>query len=294
MLKLAAESEVQEHIEVTMDDDSAQAAPELPPTQGLRDRLHALERERQAAFSQMHRMVADLGSLKQGHDRWIREMERSQGDIMFRLALVAEYRAGGTPGKVLRMGVMAAMLASALGCDEAFCERLQFAAPLLDIGEIGLPDSLFTGAILNDIERELMRSHCRLGHALLIDSVSPEIALAATIALGHHERFNGGGYPNRLRGQDIPLACRIVAVIDSFDALTQKRPFRDAYSMAVAAEMVMAGSGTQFDPAVIEAFRRISEALLLVRWLLDEASPHPEGRRWLGKPAEPGLWKRFL
>lgn len=286
--------EPNEPIEVTIDDATTPVAPAMPESPGLHERLLALENERTAAFSQMHRMVADLGALKQGHDRWIREMERAQHDAMFRLALLAEYRAGGTSGKVLRMGVMSAMLGHALGCDEQFCERLQVAAPLLDIGEIGLPDSLFSGAVLNEIERELMRSHCRLGHALLADSPSPEIRLAATIALGHHERFNGGGYPGRLSGQDIPLACRIVAVIDSFDALTQRRSFREAYSMATAAEMVMAGSGAQFDPTVIEAFRRISEALLLVRWLLDEASPHPEGKRWLGKAPEPGLWKRFL
>jgi response regulator RpfG family c-di-GMP phosphodiesterase len=287
-------TDTEERIEVTLDDATALAAPALPQTPGLQERLRALESERQAAFSQMHRMAADLGALKQGRDRWRQEMAQVQGDALFRLALIAEYRAGGTSGKVLRMGVMSAMLAHAMACDEEFCERLQMAAPLLDIGEIGLPDSLFASAALSDIERELMRSHCRLGHALLADSASPEINLAATIALGHHEHFNGSGYPGRLSGQGIPLACRIVAVIDCFDALTQNRPFRDAHTLANAAEMVMAGSGVQFDPAVIEAFRRISEALLLVRWLLDEASPHPEGRRWLGRAPEPGLWRRFL
>lgn len=287
-------SDTEEPIEVILDDATAQTAPPLPPTPGLQERLRTLERERQAAFSQMHRMAADLGVLKQGQDRWQREMDLMQGDALFRLALVAEYRAGGTSGKVLRMGVMSAMLAHAMACDEAFCDRLQMAAPLLDIGEIGLPDSLFASTVLSDVERDLMRSHCRLGHALLADSASPAIVLAASIALGHHERFDGGGYPGRLSGHDIPLACRIVAVIDCFDALTQHRPFRDAYTLANAAEIVMAGSGRQFDPGVIDAFRRINEPLLLARCLLDEASPQPDGRRWLGRPPEPGLWRRFL
>lgn len=282
-----------ECLEVTLGDETVAAAPLPTPAPGLQERLRALESERQAAYSQMHRVVADLGTLKRGHERRGRELARAQTDALFRLALLAEYRAGGTSGKVLRMGVMSALLAHAMGCDDALCERLQVAAPLLDIGEIGLPDSLFAEAILSDAQRELMYSHCRLGHALLADAQSPEINLAATIALGHHERFNGGGYPNRLAGDDIPLACRIVAVIDCFDALTLNRPFRDAYPMVAAAERVMAGSGTQFDPQVIAAFRQINESLFLARWVLDEASPHPEGGQWLGKPPEAGLWQRF-
>ncbi len=282
-----------EYIEVTLGDETAAAAPALLQLPGLQERLRALESERTAAYNQMHRVVADLGALKQGHERWVRELGRAQADALFRLALLAEYRAGGTSGKVLRMGVMSALLAHAMGCDEAFCERLQVAAPLLDIGEIGLPDHLFADPALSEEGRQQMRSHCRLGEALLAEAQSPEIALAAMIARGHHERFNGAGYPDRLAGEDIPLACRIVAVIDCFDALTLKRPFREAYPIVSAAEMVMAGSGTEFDPAVIAAFRQSIEALFLVRWVLDETSPHPEGRCWLGKPPEAGLWKRF-
>ena len=126
---------------------------------------------------------------------------------------------------------------------------------------VAWPQSSLADPALSEEGRERMRSHCRLGEALLADAQSPEIALAATIARGHHERFNGAGYPDRLAGEDIPLACRIVAVIDCFDALTLKRPFREAYPIVTAAEMVMAGSGTEFDPAVIAAFRQSIEAL---------------------------------
>lgn len=280
--------------EVVLDEETVASLPPLPAAPGLMERMRTLEVERRAAYGQMHRMVADIGALKSGQARWARESERVQSDAMYRLALLAEFRSGGGSGKVLRIGVMSALLANALGCEEHFCDRLQVAAPLHDVGEIALPDSLFSAPVLSDMERELMRGHCRVGASLLADSLSPEIGLAAEIALAHHERYNGSGYPNRLAGADIPLAARIVAVVDCFDALTMQRPFRAAHSAATAAEMVMAGSGVQFDPAVIEVFRRISEALLLVRWVLDDKNLRPEGMKWLGKPPEPGFWKRFF
>lgn len=279
---------------VVMDDASLPKVPATPAAPDVMDRLRSLENERRAAFHQMHRMVADIGVLRSGQDRWAREVELVQSDAMYRLALLAEYRSGGSSGTVLRMGVMSALVADALGCDEHYCERLQAAAPLHDVGEIALPDSLFGKLELNEMERELMRSHCRTGHALLAESRSPEIQMAAEIALTHHERFNGSGYPSRLVGDDIPLASRIVSVVDSFEALTSRRPYRPAHAPGGAAEMIMAGSGALYDPRIIEVFRQVSEALLAVRWVLDEKNLHPEGMQWLGRAPEPGFWKRFL
>lgn len=279
---------------VFIDQASIEAVPPLPSAPGVMERLSLLENERRAAYSQMHRMVADIGTLKSGRDRWIREREMLQSDAMYRLALLAEYRSGGNSAKVLRIGVMSALIASALDCDEDYCDRLQAAAPLHDVGEIGLPDSLFGALEFSEMERALMRSHCRLGNALLAESLSPEIRMAAEIALTHHERFDGSGYPEHLAGKDIPLASRIVGVVDSFDALTSNRPYRRASTPAAAVDLIKVGSGTLFDPAVIEAFRQVSEALLIVRWVLDEKNMRPEGMKWLGKPPEPGFWKRFM
>lgn len=279
---------------VILDDASLGQLPSVPPVPDLAERMRLLENERREAYIQMHRMVADIGSLRSGHDRWARDLELVHSDAFFRLALVAEYRGGSGPAKVLRVGIMSALLAHALDCEAHVCEHLQAAAPLHDIGEIALPDVLLTAPVLNEMERELMRSHCRAGHALLFDSPGAEIAMAADIALTHHERFDGSGYPNRLIGEEIPLVGRIVAVVDCFDALTTKRPYRPAYSPAAAAETVMAASGSQFDPAVIEAFRRMLESIQLVRWVLDENNRHPEAARWLGRPPENGLWRRFL
>lgn len=281
-------------IEVVIDETSIEGLAPLPTPPGVLERLQKLEGERREAYSQMHRMVADIGTLKTGHERSVRELELLQSDALYRLALLAEFRNGGGSAKVLRIGVMSALLAQALGCDEAFCDRLQAAAPLLDVGEIALPDSLFYAPVLSDIERELMRSHCRLGASLLANSLSQEIALAAEVALSHHEHFNGRGYPNRLAGNDIPLSGRIVAVVDCFDALTMKRPFRAAHSPASAATQIMAGSGGQFDPAVIEVFRQIHDKLIEVRSQLDESVLAAENRTWLNTPPEPGFWRKFL
>ena len=279
---------------VVLDDSMTEMLAPLQPPPGVRERLRTLEDERQQAVSQMHRMVVDIRALKDGHQRWARELDAAQADTMYRLALVVEDRNGGTPSKILRIGLMSAILAHAMGCEESFCDEIQLAAPLHDIGEIALPDRILEAPVLGDIERELMRNHCRLGHALLVDSVVPELRLAAEIALNHHERFNGRGYPNRLQGDEIPLAARIVALIDCFDALTLKRPYREAYPAAVAVQMVLAGTGAQFDPVLVEVFRRISESIVAVRWLFDDAQPRPEARKWLGGPPERGLWKRFV
>lgn len=280
--------------EVLFDEAIVDCLSPLPSAPGVFERLHKLENERQAAYNQMHRMVADIGALKDGQGHWVREIEMVRSDAMYRLALLAEFRSGGGSAKVLRIGVMSALLAHALGGDDLFCEQMQAAAPLHDVGEISLPDNIFSAPILTEMERELMRSHCRIGHSLLVDSCSAGISLAGDIALGHHERFDGGGYPNRLSGDAIPLASRIVAVVDCFDALTIKRPFRPPYSIATASEMVMAGSGAQFDPAVIAGFRRINESVLIARRALDESKLRQDGMQWLGKPPEPGFWKRFL
>lgn len=280
--------------EVVIDESIVDSLAPVPTAPGILERLQRLEGERLAAFGQMHRMVADIGALKSGRDMQLRESETARADVLYRLALVAEYRSGGSSAKVLRIGVMSALLASEMGCDEAFCDQIQAAAPLHDIGEIAFPDTLFSALMLNDMERELMRSHCRVGHSLLAGSRTPEIVMAAEIALSHHERYDGEGYPDRLSGDSIPLVARIVALVDCFDALTMKRPFRQPYSIATASEMVMAGSGTQFDPAVVEVFRRINDGLLMTRRALDEKKLRAEGMKWLGKPPEPGFWKRFL
>jgi putative two-component system response regulator len=280
--------------EVCLDDTTLAHLPVLPPEQPIGERLRLLELERRAAYSQMHRMMGDIGTLKYRHERSVRDMELAQVDAMYRLALLAEYRNGSSSAKVLRIGVMAALVANALGCSGEFCERLQMAAPLHDVGEIGVPDSILWEPVYGEIELQQMRHHCQLGAALLGNSEVPELQMAAEIARCHHERYDGGGYPAGKRGDAIPLAARIVAVVDCFDALTCDRPDREARPIRAAIALVLAGSGEQFDPKVTRAFLKVSELLGVVRQVLDESAMGNEARQWLEKPPAPGFWRGFV
>jgi len=280
--------------QVTLDDSSLDGLPEIPEAPGVLERLRRLEGERRAAFSQMHRMVADIGMLRSVNERWIQGQEQARIEGMYRMALLAEFRQGGSPAKVLRTGVMGALLANAIGGETAYCDRLQVALPLADIGEIGLPDSLLQAPVWGAEQRAAMQAHCAIGHALLDGSRVPEIRMAAEIALTHHERFDGRGYPQGLHGPAIPLAGRIAAVVDCFDAMTCARPDRTAVTPELALQMVAEQQGSAFDPLVIDALLGIGKVICAVRWVLDDASAQPETLACLGKPPEAGFWRRFL
>jgi putative two-component system response regulator len=150
--------------------------------------------------------------------------------------------------------------------DEHFARLMRQASPLHDIGKIGLPDSLIRKqGPLNDEEWELVRRHPQTGAQMLNSSNVPVLRLAAEIALSHHEKFDGSGYPQGLSGSDIPLAGRIVALIDYFDALTNERPYRTAHSDAEALDMIVSESGRHFDPELIRAFLGARDELIAER-----------------------------
>ncbi len=147
-------------------------------------------------------------------------------------------------------------MAQALGWSPEEVEMIRLAAPLHDVGKIGIPD----GILLNDgpltpTEFEVMKTHCSIGADILSGTDVPLLSMAAAIALSHHERWDGRGYPAGLTGEEIPLPGRIVAVVDTFDALTHPRPYKEAWSDADALEVITRGAGDRFDPAVVEAFR---------------------------------------
>ncbi len=280
--------------QVTLDDASLHTLPEMPSVPGILERLRRLEAERRAAFGQMHRMVADIGNLKNSNRLRFVEHRQAKVEGLFRLARVAEFRSGGSPAKILRTGVMGAMLASMLGYDDAYCDPIQCALPLLDLGEIALPEVLLSTAGWSGEQRAMMQGHCQLGHDLLAGSDVPEIRLAAEIALTHHERFDGLGYPYGLSGAQIPLAGRIAAVVDCFDACSCVRPYRGAMSLQLAMQILLEQRGKAYDPVVVDAFHRIEKMVFVVRWLLDDENCHPELKTFLGKAPEPGFWRRFL
>jgi putative two-component system response regulator len=183
------------------------------------------------------------------------ELSRSRAETMHSLALAAEYRDYETAEHTERVGRNAALLAAHLGLTASFVDLIRQAAPLHDIGKIGIPDRiLLKPTTLTAEEFDVMKEHTTLGSRLLTESDSPVLQLGETIALAHHEQWDGNGYPAGLAGEAIPVAALIVAVADAFDAMTHDRPYRSASSSEAAVTEISRRSGTQFDPRVVEAF----------------------------------------
>jgi putative two-component system response regulator len=187
-----------------------------------------------------------------------REVEESRLEVLDRLALAAEYRDDLTGAHTRRVATTAAALARRLGLDGQTVRLLELAAPLHDIGKIGVPDAVLRKAgELDREERAVMRRHTLIGARMLASSDSPVLKLAEEVALRHHERWDGAGYPEGLANYQIPLAARIVAVADVFDALCCTRPYKPPWSIERAVIEVVGGAGTQFDPDVVKAFEEL-------------------------------------
>ncbi len=190
-----------------------------------------------------------------------RAATESQQDAVIRLALVAEYRDDNTWEHTQRVGAMAARLGRRVGLDDAEVELLHAAAPLHDLGKIAIPDTiLLKPDRLTEEEFEVIKTHAALGARILEESASPLFRTAERICRCHHERWDGGGYPDGLAGADIPLAGRLVAVADVFDILVHERPYKEGMSVEDAARELGRNAGTQFDPGVIEAFDDLGAA----------------------------------
>jgi PAS domain S-box-containing protein len=174
---------------------------------------------------------------------------------LHRLALAAEYRDDDTHQHTERVGRAAQLIARRLDLDDNFVWAINLAAPLHDVGKIGVPDHiLLKPGRLTDDEFELMKTHTLIGAAILGDSNSELLRLGEEIALTHHERWGGGGYPTGVAGEEIPIAGRIVAVADAFDAMTNPRPYRPALPRGEAIAELIRCAGTQFDPEVVSAY----------------------------------------
>ncbi len=193
-----------------------------------------------------------------------RELDEAQRETLRRLALAAEYRDDETHEHTTRVGAAAALLARELGEADDFVRRIREAAPLHDVGKLGVSDTILLkpGRLTQD-ELVLMRTHTEIGVRILSGSDSPVLKLAEEIALTHHERWDGTGYPAGLAGERIPLSGRIVALADVFDALTHARPYKEAWTVDDAMREIRGSSGTHFDPQVVKAFERLHPASVL-------------------------------
>jgi putative two-component system response regulator len=205
------------------------------------------------------------------------ELFKSRIEMLERLAVTAELRDDSTGEHSYRVGKLAALLAQEFGCEEDACYMIELAARLHDIGKIGVPDAiLLKPDKLNEAERQIMRTHTTVGAELLSKSNIPELIMAEEIARHHHEWWDGSGYPGNLSGTAIPLAARITALADVFDALTHKRPYKIAWPLDAALDEISRLKGRQFEPQLCDLF-----IVLIARLRVD----HIEIDSFLGQAA---------
>lgn len=216
------------------------------------------------------------------------ELEQSRMEVVYCLARAAEFRDDDTGQHVVRVGRYVGVIAKELGFNDEQVEMLELAAQLHDVGKIAIPDAIlhkpgkldpqefdmmrrhcsFAKQIIaptEDRDMAALRSHTRLGSSLLNVSTSPLLLLASRIAQTHHERWDGTGYPLRLKGEDIPLEGRMTAVADVFDALSSRRPYKDPFPRERCFEIIAEGRGTQFDPRVVDAFFARTDEIIRVQ-----------------------------
>jgi putative two-component system response regulator len=197
------------------------------------------------------------------------ELRQTRLQIVQRLGLAAEYKDNETGLHVIRMSHYTHLLARAAGLGEVEADDLLNAAPMHDVGKIGIPDAILQkNGKLDEAEWQVMRQHAQIGAEIIGEHESGLLRMARSIALTHHEKWDGSGYPNGLAGEAIPLEGRIVAIADVFDALTSVRPYKPAWPVEEALEFLRRESGRHFDPELVELFLDILPAILEVkeRW----------------------------
>ncbi len=232
------------------------------------DRLELLARVRNLLDAHMaHRLVHEQKNVL---DELVRqrtdELRQTRLSVVRRLGRAAEYRDNETGNHILRMSQISELLARKLGWNEADCELMLNASPMHDIGKIGIPDEiLLKPGKLDPAQWEIMKNHAAIGAELLEGDDSDLLTMARTIALTHHEKWDGNGYPSGLAGEEIPQAGRIVAVADVFDALTSSRPYKKPWPVDEAVNYIRDNAGSHFDPAVVAQFEVSLEDVHAIR-----------------------------
>ncbi|MCK6412660.1 MAG: response regulator [Azonexus sp.] len=236
-------------------------------------------------FSARVRNMLNLRNGQKFQEDWTRHLarmvdERTQAilareqELIYRMSRAAEFRDPETGAHIQRMAHYSLLIGKQLGLDADRQKLLLEAAPLHDVGKIGIPDAiLLKPARLTPEEFEIMKQHARMGYELLKDSASEILHAGAEIALSHHEKFDGSGYPNALAGEQIPIFGRIVAVADVFDALTSERPYKPAWTLEDAVGLLKEGRGAHFDPACVDALLAAWDQVLEIRARFQDAEP---------------------
>jgi putative two-component system response regulator len=210
-------------------------------------------------LDQMRRLEAEVG-------KRTREIDETRRKVIECLGKASEFRDNETGTHVVRMSKYAEQIALAYGLDAEEATLYLLATPLHDVGKIGIHDAILRKpGRLNAAEWTEMRTHCEIGARILGDDPSILIHTASVCAMSHHERWDGSGYPLGLAGEAIPLVGRIASIADVFDALTSKRPYKEAWPIGRALAEIQNASGSQFDPEVVKAFARTLEKILEIR-----------------------------
>jgi putative two-component system response regulator len=232
------------------------------------DRNELLMRVRNLLDAQMaHRMMHDQKNvLEQMVRERTDELRKTRLQVVQRLGMAAEYRDEETGSHILRMSHMSALLARGIGWSEDDCELMLNASPMHDIGKIGIPDAiLLKPGKFEAHEWEIMKTHASIGGKLLEGDESDLMRMAQQIAISHHEKWDGSGYPNGLAGEAIPQAGRIAALADVFDALTSVRPYKKAWTVEAAVDLIRENRSTHFDPKLVDVFLQGLPEIMKIR-----------------------------
>ena len=223
-------------------------------------------KELQTAKRQLVKYADDLNKAIQDLKGTHRELQEAYLDTIHRLVLAAEYKDEDTGDHIIRMSRYSALIAEKLRLPAEEVQNLLYASPMHDIGKIGIPDSiLMKPGKLTEEEFETIKTHPAIGEKILADSKAAVLKLAGQIALSHHEKWNGRGYPQGLAGDNIPLTARIVGLVDVFDALTSKRPYKDPFPVEVALDIIKKDRGEHFDPDVVDVFLENIDEILKIK-----------------------------
>jgi len=222
--------------------------------------------ELQISEQQLEKYADDLNKtileLKATH----KELQEAYLDTIYRLVLAAEYRDEDTGNHIVRMSRYCALIAEKLGLPAKEVQNILYAAPMHDVGKIGIPDSiLLKPGKLTDEEFDIIKMHSTIGAKILANSKAEILNVAEKIALSHHEKWNGKGYPQGLSGDNIPLVGRIVGLADAFDALTSKRPYKDPYPVEMAIDIIKQERGQHFDPDMVDVFMENIDEVLKIK-----------------------------
>ncbi len=195
-----------------------------------------------------------------------KEISSVQLEIVRRLGMAGEFRDNETGAHVVRMSRVSEIIARGAGLDEKTCELILYSSTMHDVGKIGIPDRvLLKPGKLNDEEWEIMKTHADIGAEIIGDYPADIFWMAAAIAASHHEKWDGSGYPEGLQGEDIPIAARIAAISDVFDALLSSRPYKDPWPLEKAVALMKEESGTHFDPVLIGIFLDHLDEVIAIR-----------------------------